>query len=70
MAAPHVAGGVALLWQAKPNLIGNITQSQLTMERAAQHFLIVGVGTYCPGPSGMQNDVFGWGLLNLLNAVR
>ena len=45
MAAPHVAGGVALLWQVKPNLIGNVTQSELTMERSAQHFPTLSVGT-------------------------
>jgi subtilisin family serine protease len=69
MAAPHVAGGVALLWQVKPNLVGNVTQTQLTMERAAQHFVVQSV-TNCGGPSGLQNNTFGFGLLNLLQAVQ
>jgi len=34
MAAPHVAGAVALLWQAKPRLIGNIT---LTLQYLTQN---------------------------------
>ena len=69
MAAPHVAGGVALLWQVKPNLVGNVTQTQLTMERAAQHFLVQSVAN-CGGPAGLQNNTFGFGLLNLLQAVQ
>jgi serine protease AprX len=69
MAAPHVAGGVALLWQVKPNLVGNVTQTQLTMERAAQHFVVQSVAN-CGGPSGLQNNTFGFGLLNLLQAVQ
>jgi subtilisin family serine protease len=69
MAAPHVAGGVALLWQVKPNLVGNVTQTQLTMERAVQHFVVQSVAN-CGGPSGLQNNTFGFGLLNLLQAVQ
>ena len=37
MAAPHVAGGVALLWQANPALIGNIGKTESNMEHAATH---------------------------------
>ena len=70
MAAPHIAGGVALLWQAKPSLVGNITQTQLKMEQTAQHFVTLSVSTYCGGPIGLQNNAYGWGLLNLLNAVQ
>ena len=70
MAAPHVAGGVALLWQAKPSLVGNITGTQLKMEQTAQHFVTLSVSTYCGGPIGLQNNAYGWGLLNLLNAVQ
>ena len=35
MATPHVAGSIALLWQAKPSLIGNIDKTQQTP--ATQH---------------------------------
>ena len=70
MAAPHVAGGVALLWQAKPNLDGNIDATESTMEHAAQRLrdsMFVG---YCPGPGFVQDNTFGYGLLNLLQAVQ
>ena len=70
MAAPHVAGGLALLWQAKPSLDGDINSTESVMERAAQRLRDpVAVG-YCAGPSIFQDNTFGWGLLNLLQAVQ
>ena len=67
MAAPHIAGGIALLWQAKPALIGNITAS-------AQAFTSTAVPKTstqnCGGPgSNVPNAVFGWGILDLFAAV-
>jgi serine protease AprX len=70
MAAPHVAGGVALLWQAKPSLVGNVSATESTMEHAAQRLRdSVAVG-YCAGPTLFQDNTFGYGLLNLLQAVQ
>jgi subtilisin family serine protease len=66
MAAPHLAGGVALLWQAKPQLIGNITATEAAFTQSA-HRLIP--SQFC-GMSFIPNDVYGWGLLDLLNAVQ
>ena len=37
MAAPHVAGGVALIWQAKPSLAGNVDGTERLLEQSAQH---------------------------------
>ncbi len=70
MAAPHVAGGVALLWQAKPALIGNISQSEAVMEHAAKHLVDIQAVGNCRGPSFSQDNTFGYGLLNLLQAVQ
>ena len=70
MAAPHVAAGVALLWQAKPSLKGNIAQTESNMEHSTQHLTALqAVGT-CRGPSFLQDNTFGYGLLNLLQAVQ
>jgi serine protease AprX len=70
MAAPHVAGGVALLWQANPSLVGNISKTEANMEHGATHLNdIVSVGN-CRGPGPFQDNTFGWGLLNLLKAVQ
>jgi len=68
MATPHVAGGVALIWQAKPNLIGDILNTEKDMMLAAQHLK----STQDCGGSGQNipNNVFGAGLLNLLKTVQ
>jgi len=68
MATPHVAGGVALIWQAKPNLIGDILNTEKDMMLAAQHLK----STQDCGGSGQKipNNVFGAGLLNLLKTVQ
>jgi subtilisin family serine protease len=70
MAAPHLAGGVALLWQAKPSLKGNIDQSETILERGAQHLVARQTQGVCRGPSSSKDNTFGYGLLNLLQAVQ
>ncbi len=70
MAAPHLAGGVALLWQAKPSLIGNITATESTFEHAAQRLTDLQAVGACRGPSFLQDNTFGYGLINLLQAVQ
>ncbi|MBA3533085.1 MAG: S8 family serine peptidase [Ardenticatenales bacterium] len=67
MAAPHVAGAVALLWSANPTLLGDIkrTESLLT-------------GTALPRPSNecggdaetVPNHVYGWGELDAVALIR
>lgn len=70
MATPHVAGGLALLWQAKPDLKGNITRSESIMEHSAVRLVSRQATGVCRGPSLQQDNTFGYGLLNLLQAVQ
>ena len=67
MATPHIAGSVALLWQAKPSLIGNIDATELLLEKKAVHIKTVET---CGGTAGkVPNNVFGYGVLNIYRAV-
>jgi serine protease AprX len=68
MATPHIAGGVALIWQAKPALIADIDGTEKLLTRSAVHVK----STQNCGGSGQRipNNTFGWGILNLLHAVQ
>lgn len=69
MAAPEVAGGVAILWQAKPQLIGKIPLTESYLTNNATHLTSTqGCGSYAG--SAVPNAVFGYGLLNILKAVQ
>lgn len=68
MATPHIAGGVALLWQAKPSLIGNVDATEGLLTKKAVHLKTLET---CGGTAGkVPNNVFGYGLLNILRAVK
>jgi len=67
MATPHIAGSIALLWQAKPSLIGNIDASEKLLETKAVHLKTLET---CGGTQGkVPNNVFGYGVLNIYRAV-
>jgi subtilisin family serine protease len=65
MATPHVAGAVALLWSALPSLRHQITASRDTLNHTA-HFI---ASAQC-GDAGPPNNVYGWGRVDILAAVR
>jgi subtilisin family serine protease len=67
MATPHIAGAIALLWQAKPSLIGNIDATETLLEKKAVH---IKTTETCGGTAGkVPNNVFGYGVLNIYRAV-
>jgi serine protease AprX len=61
MAAPHVAGLVALLWSAIPHLIGDVDAT----ERLIQDTARPRISTTC-GDDGHPNNVYGWGIVDAL----
>ena len=64
MATPHIAGAMALLWCARPELRHDISGSQTTLNQAAFFLAYKQCGT--PGP---PNNVSGWGRVDILAAV-
>jgi subtilisin family serine protease len=63
MAAPHVAGAVALLWSAFPQLRRDVDQTEQILEQSALHQ----PSTAC-GSSGSPNNVYGYGTINVFDA--
>ncbi len=67
MATPHVAGVVALMWSANSALIGDIDTTEAILTRTAHH---VPAPDLCGGEMNGQNNVYGFGRLDALAAVR
>ena len=64
MATPHIAGAMALLWCARPQLRRDISNSRTVLDEAAFFLAYKQCGT--PGP---PNNVVGWGRVDILSAV-
>ena len=65
MAAPHVAGTVALVWAAAPSLRGDVTATEELLDRTARD-----VDATACGGTPADNNVFGEGRLDAYAAVR
>jgi serine protease AprX len=67
MAGPHVVGTVALLWSAQPALVGDVDMTEWIIAHTARPR----VDTSCGGEAGGHpNNVYGWGIVDALAAVR
>jgi hypothetical protein len=64
MATPHIAGAMALLWCAQPQLRHDISGSRTALNEAAFFLAYKDCGT--PGP---PNNTSGWGRVDVLAAV-
>jgi serine protease AprX len=64
MATPHIAGAIALLWNAIPSLRHQLTASRDALNNSAVHIS----STQC-GDAGPPNNVYGWGRVDILAAV-
>src|SRR6266511_3017401 len=64
MATPHIAGAMALLWCARPDLLHDIAGSRTVLDSTA-HFIS---STQCGDP-GPPNNVYGWGRVDMSAAV-
>jgi serine protease AprX len=64
MATPHIAGAMALLWNAIPSLRHQLTASRDALNNSAVHIS----DTQC-GDGGPPNNVYGWGRVDIFAAV-
>jgi uncharacterized repeat protein (TIGR01451 family) len=69
MAAPHVAGVVALMLSVNPGLIGQSDQIEDILKDTADPKPYA-TGCSEEGPASMPNNAFGWGRVNALGAVE
>jgi serine protease AprX len=71
MASPHMAGAVALLWSARPQLSRDIAATKTVLQNTANPNVSVSPQT-CGGTSSTQipNNIFGYGRLDALAAVN
>ncbi|MCL4834087.1 MAG: S8 family serine peptidase [Caldilineaceae bacterium] len=65
MAAPHVAGVVALMWSAAPALLGNIAETRALLDQSA-----IDVEDLRCGGTPTRNNVWGEGRLDAFAAVE
>src|SRR6185503_6878635 len=70
MAGPHVAGVVALLWSARPNLVRNIAATKSLLQNSANPAVVLAPTQTCGGtPStDIPNNSFGYGRVDALKA--
>lgn len=66
MASPHVAGAVALLWSATPELIGDVDLTEQILLKSSTPIS----ASNCSNVSQSPNPVYGYGNLNILAAVE
>jgi len=68
MSAPHVAGLVALMWQAAPCLAGNYALTETIIEQTATP--VYYEDSSPDTPTNLPNYAAGWGEINALAAVQ
>ncbi len=68
MAGPHLAGVVALIWSANPDLIGDIEQTEQIIIATADPYS----GSFATGcfEGGTPNAAYGYGVVNVYEAVK
>ena len=66
MAAPHLVGIIALIYSAKPQLLGNVAATEHLIERTATHYN----SSECSSNGTFPNNLYGWGLPDAGKAVK
>lgn len=66
MATPHVAGVVALLWNAVPKLARNVELTEAILNQSA----LPVPTTECSSPTSVPNNLYGYGVIQTVNAYK
>jgi serine protease AprX len=66
MATPHIAGVIALIYSAKPQLIGNVDATEALINTTAWHRN----SSECSSNGTYPNNLYGYGLVNAAKASR
>lgn len=68
MAGPHVAGVVALMWSANPDLIGEVNLTEQILNETAQPYR--GFLPECVEATGEERNAVGYGIVDAYAAVQ
>jgi subtilisin family serine protease len=66
MAAPHIAGVIALMYSANPGLVGNVDQTETNINTTARHIN----SSECESNGSFPNNLWGYGFVDASRAVR
>jgi subtilisin family serine protease/PKD repeat protein len=69
MSAPHVAGLIALMWEAGPCLVGDYAATETLIEQTATP-IPYATNNGDEGPGNVPNHATGWGEIDALAAVQ
>ncbi len=66
LAAPHIAGTIALIYSAKPSLIGDVDATETLINSTAHHI----DSSECSSSGSYPNNLYGYGFVDAARAVR
>ena len=66
MATPHIAGAIAILYSAKPNLIGDVDGTEAVLNTTAHHVN----SSECNSNGTYPNNLYGYGIVDAFAATR
>jgi serine protease AprX len=66
ISSPHIVGFIALIYSAKPSLIGDVSGTERLIEQTASHYN----SSECSSNGTYPNNLYGWGLPDASKAVK
>ena len=66
MATPHIAGAIAVLYSAKPELIGDVDGTENALNTTAHHIN----SSDCSSSGTYPNNLYGYGIVDVDAATR